>query len=83
MAKQTAHAHRYDLLPNDSTRVACLDCGFAVPLSALKSRGNLDSITARRNATPAVREAIERQSEAIREKMENISGSWCSVEVIK
>ena len=58
MAKMTAHKHRYDLHPRDATRVSCAICGFSVPLSALKSKHNLDSIVARDNATEAVRSAL-------------------------
>ena len=57
-----AHTHRYDLRPPSpmflSPRVACTICGFSVPLSMLASKVNLDSMTARKNATQAVRDAL-------------------------
>ena len=68
-----AHSHTYDIQPSspmfESPRVRCTICGFSVPLHMLASRVNLDAITARRNATPAVREALEQQSAALRMKM--------------
>ena len=64
MAKtDTTHSHRYDLLPPNpnflTTRVACTICGFSVPLHMLESRTNLDAITARKNATQAVRDRLD------------------------
>lgn len=58
--KQTAHLHTYDVHPNPewSTHVVCTICGFAVAASALKSKVNLDAITARKNCTAAALERI-------------------------
>lgn len=61
MAQGTAHTHTYDVHPNPQwqTHVACTQCGFAVPATALRSRVNLDAIIARDHATPAARARIE------------------------
>lgn len=63
----TAHKHVYDLHPNPKFAadglVACTVCGFAVPLRMLASRVNLESITARENATDAVKALLDDDSE--------------------
>ena len=61
MAKtQKAHSHNYDLSINsfNETRATCTICGFSVPLSMLRSRVNLDAITARENATQRLRDEL-------------------------
>ena len=61
MAKTTTHIHTYDLHINSfgEERAACTVCGFSVPLDMLKSRVNLDAITARKHATQRVRDLVE------------------------
>lgn len=51
------HLHEYDA-QEGTTQAVCLRCGFAVPITALTSRVNLDAITARRRATPRLRELL-------------------------
>jgi hypothetical protein len=63
MAKTAAHKHTFDLTPDrpiffESPRVVCTICRFGVPLHMLASTTSLESIVARKNATPAVREAL-------------------------
>ena len=72
--KMTAHKHNYDLLPArpgfwNSPRVGCTICGFNVPLAAIASHTNLDAITARRNATQAVRDALAMNVVALRGRL--------------
>jgi hypothetical protein len=62
-----SHLHVFDIIPARPTAMACTICGFSVPAILLKSRVNLDAITARQHCTQAVLDllGIDRDGNAV------------------
>ena len=69
MANIKAHKHVFGLHPKFPTMMACEICGYSAPAIVLKSRVNLDAMTARANCKPEVLDllGIDRNGDKVAE----------------